>query len=386
MRILNIRLVSNQDDGGIRQSERQYIPELKKNGVKVIGIVMGEGLGNYADQSEDFHYYIPSIFPSYQGGIIARLKSIGKVYYRSVKLSKQIFDLIDFKNELIQNDIVVLNVRRVTLVPLALSIARKLNGKVIFHPGASFRSGPLGVNHIYYFFLKKLACLKILANSQFSANSYKINKNNHVYPGVSSERALNPISPRCVRTELGIDFGVPVLLYMARLNWGKAPDLLLKGFLGSKAASARGAHLIIAGPTQDTKLVEALHRLIGEAGASDRVHIVGKQFDVANWYQAADVFVNSGRGVEAFGISIVEAMAAGLPILTSGYGGPSETVKDNTNGWLVYDLTTEGYREAIEKVFGCFDRWMEYGQRSREFSDEFSVEKQITKYLRYCVE
>lgn len=381
MKITNIRLVVSQDDGGIRQSERQYIPELKKNGINVIGVVLGNDLGNYADQKDDFQCSVRAGLGAYKGGVASRIKSLLRNSHKSSMIAKNIYIAIASLINSSSPGLVVVNVRRVYLIPVALKLARLTDGKVIYHSGGSFNSGPFCVNHVVYWFLRRKPNLLILANSQFSAKSYRLKSNRYVYPGVSTRRVSSENVNRDIRKELDIASDSPVFLYLARVNWDKAPDLLLKGFLDSEQATLACAHLIIAGPIQDDILKLQLDELIIKYEATERVHIVGKQTDVANWYACADVFVNSRRGAEPFGISIVEAMAAGLPVLSSALGGPSETVKEGINGWLVSELTEKGYQYSIDKVMLSREQWKIYSQRSIALSDSFSIERQTKRYM-----
>lgn len=381
-----IRLVCDYDDGGIRQSERQYIPEFKKQGVKVIGIVIGKSYGNYKDQKEDFEYFFQADVHSYRGGLFTRGISLLKNSKRSRKLVNKLLRelLTDYPN--INNYNIVINIRRVNLIPIALLLSKKLNGKVNYHSGVSFNPGPLHLNSIYYSYLKQLTSFKILANSKFSAMSYGLSSNQYIYPGFSSDRVdKNYVCKAELREKLGIVKDVPTFLYLARVDWDKAPDILLEGFLESELAAKLQAQLIIAGPIKNKDLKIKLITIINKYKAFDRIYLVGAQKNVSDWYNASDVFVNSRRNIEPFGISIVEAMGAGLPILSSAYGGPSETVCDNKNGWLIYDLTIEGYHAGVDRTLTNRHLWSKYGEESKKLSYKFSVEHQVSRYINeFC--
>jgi glycosyltransferase involved in cell wall biosynthesis len=57
--------------------------------------------------------------------------------------------------------------------------------------------------------------------------------------------------------------------------------------------------------------------------------------EIPRWLQAADVFLHPNVGPEPFGMAVVEAMAAGLPVVASGLGGPAEVIRDGVDGILV---------------------------------------------------
>jgi glycosyltransferase involved in cell wall biosynthesis len=68
--------------------------------------------------------------------------------------------------------------------------------------------------------------------------------------------------------------------------------------------------------------------MAGGNGIADRIRFVGERSDVSAVLRAADVFCQPNTHPEPFGISLVEALHAGLPVVTSGIGGASEIVDD----------------------------------------------------------
>lgn len=383
MRIINIRLVLESDDGGIRQSERQYIPELKRRDIDVIGVVLGQNFGNYVDQMEDFGCLINWSPSPYSKGVLSRCTGFLKNYLNAAAVARHILKQISSPELLSNFSSITINIRRITLLPIAFALAKSLHGRVIYHSGSSFSRGPFGINYIFYWALRNARSLTMLANSKYSRDSYRLKEENYVYPGVSHSRLATTSAYSCIRERLGIPRHAPVFLYLARVNWDKAPDLLLRAFIESVSAKKHSAHLIIAGPSQDERLLEELRALINSSDLRRSIHIVGKQTNVGDWYAVSDVFVNSRRGAEPFGISIVEAMAAGLPILSSALGGPSETIEEGYNGWLIGDLSVDGYCKGIETALASREQWLTFAQRSLEMAKAFSVEKQVSRYLRY---
>jgi glycosyltransferase involved in cell wall biosynthesis len=84
----------------------------------------------------------------------------------------------------------------------------------------------------------------------------------------------------------------------------------------------------IPGPYSD-----ALHRVIEASGLGDRVRLVPVTSDVWQWYALSDVFVAAGD-IESMPISILEAMAFGLPTAATDVFGVHELINDGDNGWL----------------------------------------------------
>jgi glycosyltransferase involved in cell wall biosynthesis len=109
------------------------------------------------------------------------------------------------------------------------------------------------------------------------------------------------------------------LIHVARLNPIKDQALLLEAF--SRALStAPELRLWIVG---DGPLRAELERLAGQLGILPFVSFLGERSDVGSWLRAADVFVLSSRS-EGLPVSVIEAMAAGTPMILTDVGGMPE--------------------------------------------------------------
>jgi len=80
--------------------------------------------------------------------------------------------------------------------------------------------------------------------------------------------------------------------------------------------------------------VDGLRRLADELGIGDRVKFLGHRSDVARVLAAADIYCQPNSAPDAFGLSFIEALGAGLPVVTTAIGGAIEIV-DETCGVLV---------------------------------------------------
>jgi len=89
-----------------------------------------------------------------------------------------------------------------------------------------------------------------------------------------------------------------------------------------------------------------LEKLINQLGIADRVRLVGHRDDTAKLLASLDVFVSTSRS-EAFGLSIVEAMAAGVPVVATATEGAREFITDNTTGRLVPIGDVDALAEAV---------------------------------------
>ncbi|MDH7496820.1 MAG: glycosyltransferase [Syntrophomonadaceae bacterium] len=111
--------------------------------------------------------------------------------------------------------------------------------------------------------------------------------------------------------------GGPIVLSVARFEEEKDHATLLRAM-----RRLEDAHLVLVGDGSTRPLVESQ---VVSMGLKDRVHFLGRRSDVARIMKACDVYVQSSRW-EGFSLSVVEAMASGLPVVASAVPGLRETV------------------------------------------------------------
>jgi glycosyltransferase involved in cell wall biosynthesis len=119
-------------------------------------------------------------------------------------------------------------------------------------------------------------------------------------------------------------------LAVGRLEEQKGFDVAVEA-MALVAAQVPGAHLAIAGEgSRRPELTAAIERL----GLSDAVQLLGRREDVSELMREADVFVHTARW-EGFGLVLLEAMRAALPIVATRVGAIPEVVDDGVTGTLV---------------------------------------------------
>lgn len=150
--------------------------------------------------------------------------------------------------------------------------------------------------------------------------------NNGYAPGeFNLERRLHERD--AMRQQLGFKPENKVIVFVAN-------ELERKGFFPLIEAIAslndESIHLLAVGRLNAASCAAALTRW----GLSERVHFTGPSSDVASFYAAADIFALPTQ-YEAWGLVIIEAMACGLPVVTSRLAGAAIAVREGENGWLL---------------------------------------------------
>jgi len=198
-------------------------------------------------------------------------------------------------------------------------------------------------------------------------------------PYIQSSPWLRPLANKCTVVPLSIDverfaspqparvrtirrrYAGPILLFVGRLRYYKGLDYLLR------AMKRIDATLLIVGAGPEAARLGAMSY---EAGLAKRVHFLGDVSDEAlpAYYQAADVFVlPSSHRSEAFGIVLLEAMAAGAPLITTELGTGTSWVNQNgVTGLVVPPRDPEALANAIDRLLSDASMREEMGRRAQE--------------------
>ena len=94
---------------------------------------------------------------------------------------------------------------------------------------------------------------------------------------------------------------------------------------------------------------EYLLELASKLGVSEQVHLLGYRKDIPELNHSADVFCFPSRR-EGLGISAIEAMACGLPLITSNVHGINDYSENDISGYKCAPNDIQGFSEAIEKL------------------------------------
>lgn len=127
--------------------------------------------------------------------------------------------------------------------------------------------------------------------------------------------------------------GSTVIGYVGRFDPVKRLDALLRGFtqlLLSDYQRWRQVYLALIGYGP---MERPLRRLAAELGIASHVAFTGPVANPQNWYKCFDVLINP-CDVEGFGLSLIEAMAAGVPVIARRGGAISEIITHQVDGWL----------------------------------------------------
>jgi glycosyltransferase involved in cell wall biosynthesis len=160
----------------------------------------------------------------------------------------------------------------------------------------------------------------------------------------------------------------PLLISAGRLVEAKGYDLLVEA---AGLLAARGVefdlHILGEGPLEG-----ALRQRIRDRGLGRQIVLDGYRPDLAAAFAAADLFVLASRR-EGFGNVIVEAMAAGLPVLAAACSGPASLIAHGSNGFLVEPGSAPALADAIAMLLADAERRCSVVQEGRRTAAGFEV-------------
>ncbi len=149
--------------------------------------------------------------------------------------------------------------------------------------------------------------------------------------GLELQRFLRtPPAPAGLRTALHIPPGTPLLGIVGRLVTIKDHPTLFRALTLLEAGS-RAPHLIVVG---DGERREELRRLAHDLCLASRIHFLGWRSDLEAILAELDVVICSSRN-EGTPVALIEAMAAGVPVVSTDVGGVGDLVVHAETGWLV---------------------------------------------------
>jgi glycosyltransferase involved in cell wall biosynthesis len=172
---------------------------------------------------------------------------------------------------------------------------------------------------------------------------YGIGNSRVVWNCIPVDLYASPQTPREVwRARQGFSDEDILFVCVARFAPQKNHALLISAFAKGPASDPK-AHLVLAG---QGALRAQLQIQVNQLGLTSRVHFVGLRTDIPDVLGAADIFALSSDW-EGNPLSVTEAMAAGLPVVSTAVGGVPELLENGKEGFIVRPGNTEQFSEAM---------------------------------------
>ncbi|MBN2000455.1 glycosyltransferase family 4 protein [candidate division KSB1 bacterium] len=192
-----------------------------------------------------------------------------------------------------------------------------------------------------------------------------------IYNGIDPAPFFGP-ALRDIRSELGIPADDAVFGFVGQLDERKGIFCLLNAF--KMAASQYPARLLLAG---EGPMEAEILCFIKENGLADRVFLLGFMNDVSELYKNMDVFILPSLW-EGFGIVLIEAMAAGKPVVTTAVSSMPEIVQHEKTGLVVPVNNAHDLADALLKLMKDRHLARRMGEKGRNrVLQLFTMEKML---------
>ena len=191
-------------------------------------------------------------------------------------------------------------------------------------------------------------------------------------------REFQDLTPREVaRGELGIPSGKWVIGGIGRMKPQKGYGYLLRALPSLEKGGLSDYWVLLVG---DGKARSKLEQEAREMGCEEKVRFLGMRRDIPHLLRAMDLFAFPSLW-EGFGTSLVEAMAAGIPVVASDLPCVREIIPDERYGFLVPAKDAEALAASILKVWKDGPGWVSRTRAAKDRAFEsFSLTKVVKSY------
>ncbi|MEG1887034.1 MAG: glycosyltransferase, partial [Oscillospiraceae bacterium] len=232
-----------------------------------------------------------------------------------------------------------------------LSMSADKSAKYVYTPhGMSFYKGSSLKSRLIYYPIEKWICSKMSANlamnSEESENLEKWDRKTAKFIhgiGLDLSEFRKEADGQKKRLEFDIPPDAKLILSVGELNNNKNHSVVLKAI--SEIPDSNIYYMVCG----DGENRESLKSLASELKMENRLVLTGFRYDIKEIYRIADVFAFPSYQ-EGLSVSLMEAMAAGLPIVCSKIRGNVDLIEEGNGGFLLEPTDVNGFKNAIEKL------------------------------------
>ena len=207
----------------------------------------------------------------------------------------------------------IIHAQHPVTVHSAGAVARRIGAHVVWEMPNVISNRAMGFNRLFY----QMTCwhygIKVLSNSAYTGETFGNwpCKALTFHLGVDANRFDPARITAVTRDELGVPYDVPLFVLAARVVPEKGQLRFSKALL----EASQDAHLVLLGGPTDTPEAQAVREVATSDLSGGRLRFIGPVPDPERYILAADVAVNARIDPEPFGLSIIEAMMLGKPVL-----------------------------------------------------------------------
>jgi glycosyltransferase involved in cell wall biosynthesis len=168
----------------------------------------------------------------------------------------------------------------------------------------------------------------------------------------------------------------PTFLYVGKIAEAKGIFTLL-GYVQSARASGTPVHLHVVGEWADEHLRERVLEVVAREGLTESVEFHGLLVDDEKWrlFRSSQALLHP-TSWDGQPVTILEALAFGLPVVSTTVGAIPDTIRSGVEGYLMADNTVEELAAGVATVMRDADTYAKFSRRARRaFVERFTVER-----------
>ena len=259
-----------------------------------------------------------------------------------------------------------------TLLPIGPALAGRLMGKkVVYH----YHENAFVKSTAYRMLARamKMLASKIICVSEYQRTMLKKEKNVLVIPNALDERFLQGVHPDADRT-----YGYKTILMLATLKLYKGIREFIT--LAERLPEYRFRLVLNNSENEINQFINHEKLKI-----TDNMTLMARVEDVAPLYNEASIVLNltnKNYVIETFGLTVVEAMSAGLPVIVPTVGGIAEMVEDGWNGYKIDVQNLHKIAEHIDLVLNDRKLYKRLSGNALEFSKRFNEKTMVETVIK----
>ena len=220
------------------------------------------------------------------------------------------------------------------------------------------------------------ACVGFSARALRDVDGFRGGRIHVIENGIDVDRYGPADDKAALKTRLGLDPAKRYVVHVARHHPVKDQPTLIRGF-ALAAPTLPDVNLLLVGDGPRRGELEAL---VDSLGIRDRVVFLGIRKDIPDVLAAADVFALTSVS-EAASLTLLEAMATGLPVVVTNVGGNPDIVRAGIDGLLFPRADAAGCAACFVKLFTSSDLLAELGANARRRAqDNYRLADTIAAY------
>lgn len=242
-------------------------------------------------------------------------------------------------------------------------------------------------------FIDKMLCRRLidsfvyisndLANYHFSQGIPRT-KVTIIHNGIDTQKFSFYHDKSIICKEFGCNTNDFLIGLIARIDWWKGQDYFIEAIGEVVKIFPHVKGLIIGGLAKaalhrNQEYLNNLHSKLKHLGLHDKFIFTGYINDIPRIIGSLDLVVHASSEPEPFGLTVIEGMAAGKPVIATAAGGILDIIEDGVNGLLVPCRNSKALAHAMLKLIRYKDIARNIGSQGRlHVRENFSVERQVS--------